>query len=293
MGGESEKGLHGWVEIFRAGRHTDSKGREREFTAADLERIVTTYDPARHEAPAVIGHPQDNSPAWGWVEGLRRAGDRLLARFRQVAPEFAEMVEAGRFKKRSVSLYPDGTLRHVGFLGAQPPAVKGLKDVSFTAGEECSQYEFSEEEDDMGELEDLKKKLADEQSARQKAETAAASYKEKADQATAEFAEAQKKQRRAEIENFVEVGIKDGKLLPAWKDRGLVEFMAGLEEAGGEYEFSEGKKQSPAAWFKAFLSEFAAHPLFREFTQKKDCGDSADHGEHAAGAFDGGLTSHV
>ena len=51
------------------------------------------------------------------------------------------MVAAGRFKKRSASFYtPDSPnnpkpgvyyLRHVGFLGAQPPAVKGLKEVAF------------------------------------------------------------------------------------------------------------------------------------------------------------------
>lgn len=51
------------------------------------------------------------------------------------------MVSAGRFKKRSASFYrPDSTanpvpgvyyLRHVGFLGAQAPAVKGLKDPEF------------------------------------------------------------------------------------------------------------------------------------------------------------------
>ncbi len=51
------------------------------------------------------------------------------------------MVKAGRFKSRSASFYhPDNPnnpkpgvyyLRHVGFLGAQPPAVKGLKAVEF------------------------------------------------------------------------------------------------------------------------------------------------------------------
>ncbi len=287
-----KKGLQGWVEVFRAGRHTDSQGREREFTAADLDRMVAGYDPAKHEAPAVVGHPKDNAPAYGWVEGLQRAGDLLLAKFKQVAPEFEELVAAGRYKKRSISIYPDGTLRHVGFLGAQPPAVKGLKDVSFAADDASTSYEFNEEANSMNELEQLKKQLADEQAARAKAEGEAKSYKEQADKATADFAEAGKKQRRAEIESFVEAGIKDGKLLPAWKEKGLVEFMVGLTEAGGEYEFSEGKKQSPAAWFKDFLSEFSAHPLFKEFTKAAGGGDgNSDHGEGAKLPAD--LTSHV
>ena len=35
------------------------------------------------------------------------------------------------YEKRSASFYPDGRLRHVGFLGAAPPAVKGLAGIAF------------------------------------------------------------------------------------------------------------------------------------------------------------------
>lgn len=67
------------------------------------------------------------------------------------------MVRAGRYKKLSASLYaPDSPanpspgawyLRHVGFLGAQPPAIKGLAPVNFAAGDEegTVTVEFSEE----------------------------------------------------------------------------------------------------------------------------------------------------
>lgn len=131
------------VEVFRIGTHTDSAGNRRDFTEADLDKIAA-YDPARHEAPMVIGHPKDNAPAYGWVERAYREGGSLLVDFKGVAPEFADLVKAGRFKKRSISLYPDGSLRHVGFLGAVPPALKGLKDVAFAEGE-ASTYEFGEE----------------------------------------------------------------------------------------------------------------------------------------------------
>jgi hypothetical protein len=92
----------------------------------------------------VIGHPKDNAPAYGWVERVYREGGTLLVDFKDVAPEFADMVKAGRFKKRSISLYPDGSLRHVGFLGATPPALKGLKDVQFAEGEAAT-FEFGED----------------------------------------------------------------------------------------------------------------------------------------------------
>lgn len=130
------------VEVFRAGTHTDSAGRTRTYTHSDLARIAGSYDPSLHEAPAVIGHPATNAPAWGWVSRLSVAGDRLLADFRQVAPEFAQLLREGRFKKRSVSLFPDLRLRHVGFLGAAAPAVAGLKDVAFSGGESALEYSF-------------------------------------------------------------------------------------------------------------------------------------------------------
>ena len=136
------------VEVFRAGDHTDSAGRRRTFTEADLDKIAA-YDPSRHEAPMVIGHPQDNAPAYGWVERAYREGGSLLVDFKDVAPEFADLVKAGRFKKRSISLYPDGSLRHVGFLGATPPALKGLKDVQFAEGEAAT-FEFGDDAQDLG-----------------------------------------------------------------------------------------------------------------------------------------------
>jgi TolA-binding protein len=132
-----------WFEIFKAGTHTDSAGQTRTWTEADLDTIVSRYDPGDHEAPVVIGHPKDNSPAWGWIEELKREGNTLYAKAKDLVPEFVEMVKKGLFKKRSISLYPDLTLRHVGFLGAMPPAVKGLADVAF-AETQATTIEFDE-----------------------------------------------------------------------------------------------------------------------------------------------------
>lgn len=134
------------IEIFRAGRHTDMHGRAFDITAADLADIAGRYDPTKHEAPLVIGHPQTNAPAYGWVKGLRVDGETLLADAHQVDAAFAEAVTAGRWKKRSAAFLlpaaPDNPapgqyyLQHVGFLGAQVPAVKGLRDVQFAASAE-------------------------------------------------------------------------------------------------------------------------------------------------------------
>lgn len=115
-----------WMEIFRAGDY----GAKGKYTAADLDTMVANYDPAQHEAPLVLGHPEHDAPAYGWVEKLKRAGDILMAKFRQVQPKVEQLIQAGSFKKRSISFYRDPlSLRHVGLLGAAVPEVKGLADL--------------------------------------------------------------------------------------------------------------------------------------------------------------------
>ena len=138
------------IEIFRAGRHIDMHGREYEITPADVADMAASYSPAQHEAPLVIGHPKLNAPAYGWVRGLRADNGLLIAEAHQVDPAFASAVNKGAYKKRSASFLPPTSprnpkpgsyyLNHVGFLGAQPPAVTGLRDVQFAAGEDLVEF---------------------------------------------------------------------------------------------------------------------------------------------------------
>lgn len=156
------------IEIFRPGRHTAMSGETLEFTEADLRASAEAYDPARHEAPIVIGHPRHDAPAYGWIASLSYADGRLLAHPRQVDPALAQMVREGKYKKVSASFYRPqspanpvpGTyyLRHLGFLGAQPPAVKGLAPVELAAGDEdVIELEFGET--DGGVVRDLFRRL--------------------------------------------------------------------------------------------------------------------------------------
>jgi hypothetical protein len=132
------------IEIFKAGTWTDSAGNTRTWTKNDLDEIVRKYNEQKeHEAPVVIGHPKDNTPAYGWVERLERRGSSLWAKIKPTVHEFIDWVKQGLYKKVSISLYPDLTLRHIGFLGAVPPAVKGLKAPEFSEGE-FIEYQFRE-----------------------------------------------------------------------------------------------------------------------------------------------------
>lgn len=136
--------------IFRPGTHTAADGTKHSFGEAEINDMVDSYDPELHEAPICVGHPAHNAPAFGWIKSLTAADGGITAEPRQVSQEFAEMVVAGRYKKRSASFYHPGSpqnpkpgswyLRHVGFLGAQPPAVKGMPDVGFAEDEDFVEF---------------------------------------------------------------------------------------------------------------------------------------------------------
>jgi hypothetical protein len=136
------------LQIFTAGKRTDANGVVVDFSESLLAKIAASYNPALHEAPLTIGHPKHDDPAYGWVSSLGTVGSQLMAEPKQVDPVFSESIDAGRYKKISASFYLPGSahhpipdsdvpyLRHVGFLGAMPPAVKGMAPIEFADGEE-------------------------------------------------------------------------------------------------------------------------------------------------------------
>lgn len=144
------------IQIFKPGKHVAMSGAALSFSESDLAATAAAYDPAKHEAPLVVGHPKHDDPAYGWVGKLAFADGALDVEPVQVNADFAELVASGSFKKISASFYsPDSPsnpvpgvyyLRHVGFLGAQPPAVKGLRNPSFADAEQ-GVVEFAEWDD--------------------------------------------------------------------------------------------------------------------------------------------------
>lgn len=123
------------MEIFRAGDY----GQKGKWSEQDLDTIAQDYDTAVHEAPLTTDHAQ-SGPACGWVRGLRRVGDRLLALISGVPQSVAQLIRDGIYKHRSVELHKTfretgGTrpyLRAVTLLGAAIPQVKGLAPITFS-----------------------------------------------------------------------------------------------------------------------------------------------------------------
>ena len=120
------------VEVFRAGDY----GPRGNYSEEDLDRMARDYSPSVHEAPVTLDHQQEG-PAVGWIRSLRRMGKVLVARLGGLDAAFLDQLHSGAFKKRSVELYRAAQwtgrpyLRALSFLGACPPAVKGLADPIF------------------------------------------------------------------------------------------------------------------------------------------------------------------
>jgi len=273
--------LEKWYEVWAAGNYPQGN-----FTEEDVQQIVDNYNPEQYEAPIVIGHPQKDDPAFGWVEALKREGKKLLAKFKQVEPTFQEAVNQGRYRKVSVRLRKTDngwTLRHVGFLGAAPPQVEGLKPIQFTEEASDVDCEFSLPEvtplgGDPGHKKDFKegKPLKTEEQIR--AEIRAELEKEFSgtQDENAKLKEALAKERRKnrelEFSSFIE---QHKEQLPPAVRTGMVDFMISLaEQEEATVEFAEGKetkKQSLLEYFKDFISKLPKQPVFDE-----DKGDDED-----------------
>ena len=282
------------IEIFRAGRHVDSGGVAHSFSADDIRAMAAGYDRAQREAPLTVGHPADDRPAYGWVGGLRATADgRLTMSARDVEPAFAELLRRRRFAKRSAAFYPPAHpnnptpgqwyLRHVAFLGAQPPAVAGLKDIQFA--DEAGLVSFADATvdtdaptewvpDPQPEPEpepasppvetpmDLQQEL---EAAR--AELAAEKEKRGAAEAAVQAARAEAlAARRAEQAEFCEALLKTAQLLPP--DRAPA--LAALEAAANAapVAFAEGQPpRSVEGWLRERLQALPPRVPLGEFAE--------------------------
>jgi hypothetical protein len=280
-----------WMEIFRAGDY--SKAGKGVITAADLSRVVRNYDPTFHEAPETLGHRADDQPAYGWIDALALDGDTLLARERQVDPRFAEARQAGKFKKRSAAFYCDENgqvtgLRHLAWLGAGIPEVKGLQDVAFNDhGLKFIEVDFGEDEQVAGETktvaeqikayfaelfgantqpknfsEDDVKRIAGETAANaaQAFETQLGEMKKKLDEQAAQFAERERLIAGGEVKLRALGAMTKlktaGKWLPAFDKMGLGPVFDELAKSTATVEFGEGdakKSVTPLETLVLFL----------------------------------------
>jgi hypothetical protein len=264
-----------WTEIFRAGDY-GARGR---YSEGDLDGIIANFN-ATDQVPIVVGHPQMDSPAWGWLAELKRSGSVLLGKIGELHKDFAEAIAEGKFKNRSVRIARTAAgpkLMHLGFLGAALPRVEGLKQTAQFAGDgDCVDYGFElpggagqgDNSKEIAMTEEEIKKLQDDLKATQDelaAEKAARQKdKEDADKAAGEA-------KAAEFANFVETEmVATGKLAVARKDE-VVEFMKTLPDGeAADFSFAEDgatRTVKPVAWFKDFVKSLPSADFTRDLPQ--------------------------
>jgi hypothetical protein len=276
------------LQIFRPGRHTAMSGAELAFSEADLAASAAAYDPALSEAPIVVGHPAHDLPAYGWVKSLAFAAGNLEAEPDQVDPAFAEMVAAGRFKKISASFYPPASknnpvpgvyyLRHVGFLGAAAPAVKGLRTPAFADEGDAVTLEI-----DFSESIHQENLVSPEEKAALEAENAQLKTQLAAAEATAR--EMKVAQIHADNVSYVESLVASGHMVPAQVGVAVatLDFFSVAETP---VEFGEGDDKAPLIdGFRKFLSDMPKRIEFGETaTGNKAAGEGDTPVEFAAPA---------
>jgi len=304
-----------WVDGTPIGDHVDSDGDIVKIDAAFLEAVVANFEQTKnlHEPPAVIGHPESDAPAYGYVSALRVQNGRLERQFSEVHPQFERIVKSGAYKKRSDAFYldpkiaPGGlvpALRHVGFLGAQPPAIKGIRDIHFAEGtaktktvdvEVDTAISFSEGED-MNE-EQLKKTIGDQIKDFFKTAFGGGDAKP----STAEFSESDRKRLTDDITNAIETKFSEelktrdekikeletqvqsqvgssthdrnakfceslpGTVLPAMKKAGIVEFMDLLDTVDAKKKITVITFAESAGKEEEKKVDFSAADWFRNF----------------------------
>lgn len=273
------------IAILKPGTFTSVDGSEHSYSEADLAATAAAYDSAKDPAPLVIGHPALDAPAYGWVQSMAVEGGELVAHVdpASLEPAFAEAVRSRRYAKVSASLYPPQHkanptpgvwgLKHVGFLGAHPPGVKGLGTVKFAECEGLITLETTNQENEMSdqdrtaEFAERDAELTRREQELQGRETSLAAR----ETAVTEAAAAARHEANVA---FAEALVETGKLAPAGKEL-VIGVMDGLD---GETAVSFGEANgdlTPLAGFKKLLEGAGTIVAFGEHARPK-AGDDQD-----------------
>jgi hypothetical protein len=101
-------GLDGqWKEILRAGTIGSDQSGGETYTPADLDGMVKEYKLRGYgdRAPIALGLPGKTDPEpLGQIDGLRRVGDSLQAKFSGIDPRVEHLYGRGAFPKKSVQI---------------------------------------------------------------------------------------------------------------------------------------------------------------------------------------------
>lgn len=233
------------VEIIKAGSWRAQTGRVN-VTSAMLDQIVQNFATinqiAGYGVPGKLGHSSGvGAPAYGWMSELARVGDTLVADFSDVPTEIVDAIAQRRYNSVSVEIYPkvefdgksfENVLGGVAFLGAEWPAVKGLKPLSaskFSEAEQKLELTLTEEPQVANELKFSQEtadalvlaaetRLKSEHTVALKAATDATGVEKlRAEKAEADLKKFHEDADKASVDALIAAAEKTGKIVPANK----------------------------------------------------------------------------
>lgn len=248
------------VEIFSTGKHRGSEIID--ITQDDLQEMVNSFNALSQAGgfqPVLkLGHDdvqkffgaRKGAPNLGFVEKLRIEGSKILADFTNVPDALFDLIKSRRFNSVSIEMFPKtefngkqfkNVLTAVALLGAELPAVKGLKELAATLFTEEIETDFPGEKIELKE-QDMPATYIQEQvdalvnaAVAKATDEVSAKFTDKVATITTERDDAVKAKKTAEdaLRTFeddtrkstatamVDKAIEDGKLLPKQKDAAL------------------------------------------------------------------------
>lgn len=257
------------VEIFSTGTWRGNKTIT--ITENDLHEMVNSFNELTTKVTGFrpflkLGHTEmqrffggeSGAPSLGFVSKIWVEGQKVLANFSNVPDALVDLMSKGRYNSVSIEFLPrvqfegssfKNVLRAVALLGAELPAVKGLKELSANLMSEFA-FEFEgdpaetlEKELEMPNEATFNQKQVDdliEAAVNKAVDTAKASFSDEIDALKAEIetlkddnkkladgkaaVEASMKEfvsasEQKEIEALVDKAIEEGKIVPAEKDK--------------------------------------------------------------------------
>lgn len=300
------------VEIFATGTWRPSHGTVT-ITDQDLDDLVASYNELGAKPGFIpvlkLGHTdaqkwfgqKNGAPALGFVSKLWREGSKILANFSNVPDAIVDMISKKRYNTVSVEIYPryehegrtlKNVLAAVALLGAELPAVKGLKElaaslfnaevafqhadelVTYTQGEpDMTDRSFTQAEHDALTADAVARATAEFETritALTADVTRLTGERDRASEALRQFtAEAEAREFTA----MVDAAIAAGNLVPAQRDMAI----AFGNTLNGTVKYGDGEKPAKEL-FKEFLATFKAGPS----TEEKGSGASGT--THASAA---------
>jgi len=223
------------IPVFRAGSYPQGT-----FDPDYIQRLADNYDPQFHEAPNYLTHSDQTAAnlAFGWIKRLYVKGQTLFADFVNVPRQFAELVLAGRIKKRSVEIYPDLAgkgpyLRAIAW--PLVPEVKALADVHptqvFNDESADNKIEIAFEEKESPNMSDQPQSVSHDEM-----QLAILQIRDELK------AEMEKQLAELEVKNFCEQMLLAGRMTPAERDTEQP-LLIGQRQRELAVNFSEGQSR--------------------------------------------------